>query len=125
MLNRFTFRPSTYNTFAISSSLSKKMIPFPFIWDLLPSPKVTLPPFLDSNSLKRVRSRVMCLEQPLLRYYRQVFITLKAECINKSTKILNTVENKFNIVICLLIGKTFTRQKPYQINFRSPLSKIY
>ena len=47
------------------SSLGKEMIPFPLIYDLLPSPKVTLPPFLDSKTLKKDWSPVMCLEQPL------------------------------------------------------------
>ena len=88
MLNKFTLSPSIYNTFAISGSPGKEMIPFPFIWDFLQSPKVTLSPFLDSDSLKRVWSLVMCLEQPLSRYHRQVFITLKVECIMKHTSCL-------------------------------------
>ena len=37
----------------------------PLIFDLLPSQKVALPPFLDSKTLKRDWSPVMCLEQPL------------------------------------------------------------
>ena len=53
MLNRFTLRPFTNRTFAISSSLGREMILFPLIYDLLPSSKVTLPPFLDSKTLKR------------------------------------------------------------------------
>ena len=62
MLNRFTLKPSTYRTFAMSGSLGREMIPFPLIYDFLPSPKVTLPPFLDSKTLKRDWSPVMCLE---------------------------------------------------------------
>ena len=47
MLNRFTLKPSTYSTFAMSGNPGSEMVPFPLICDLLPSPKVTLPPFLD------------------------------------------------------------------------------
>ena len=49
MLNMFTFKPSTYSTFAMSGSPGSEMVPFPLIYDLLPSPKVTFPPFLDSK----------------------------------------------------------------------------
>ena len=52
MLNRFILRPSTYRTFAISGSPGKEMIPFPLICDFLPSPKVTLPSFLDLKNLE-------------------------------------------------------------------------
>ena len=72
MLNKFTLRPSTYNTFAMSNSPSREIVPFPFIWDLLPSPKVTFPHFLDSKTLKREWSPVLCLEQPLSRYHKHV-----------------------------------------------------
>ena len=85
MLNRFTLRPFTYSTFAMSGNLGKKMIPFPLICDLLPSPKVTLPPFLDSKTLKRERSPVMCREHPLSRYHKHVSITLNANFIIKHT----------------------------------------
>ena len=85
MLNRFTLRPSTYRTFAMSGSLGGEMIPFPLICDLLPSPKVTLPPFLDSKTLKRDRFPVMRLEQPLSKYYKHVSITLNADFITKHT----------------------------------------
>ena len=74
MLNRFTFKPSTYRTFVMSDSPGREMIPFPLICDLLLSPKVTLPPFLDSKTLKRDRSLVMWLEQPLSRYHKYVSI---------------------------------------------------
>ena len=64
MLNKLTLIPSTYSTFAMFGSLGSEMVPFPLICDLLPSPKVTLPPFLDLKTLKRDQSPVMCLEQP-------------------------------------------------------------
>ena len=72
MLNKFTLRPSTYRTFAMSSSPGREMIRFPLICDLLPLPNVTLPPFLDLKTLKRDRSPVMCLKQPLSRYHKHV-----------------------------------------------------
>ena len=53
MLNRFTLKPSTYRTFAMFGSPGREMIPFPLICDLLPSPKVILPHFLDVKTLKR------------------------------------------------------------------------
>ena len=89
MLNRFTLRPSTYRTFAMSSNSSREMIHFPLICDLLPSPKVTLPPFLDLKTLKRDRSPVMCLKQPLSRYHKHVTITLNTNFIIKHTLCLN------------------------------------
>ena len=52
MLNRFILRPLTYRTFAMSSSLGKEMIPFPLIYDLLPSPKVTLPTIFKLENLE-------------------------------------------------------------------------
>ena len=85
MLNRFALKPSTYRTFAMSSSPGREMILFSLICDLLPLPKVTLPHFLDSNTLKRDRSSVMCLEQPLSRYHKHVSITLNANFIMKQT----------------------------------------
>ena len=89
MLNRFTFRPSTYRTFAMSGNPCKELIPFPLICDFLPSPKVTLPPFLDLKTLERDRSPVMCLEQPLSRYHKHVSLTLNADFIMKHTSFLN------------------------------------
>ena len=89
MLNKFTLRPSTYRTFAISGSLGRETIPFPLTYDLLPSPKVTLPPFLNSKTLKRDRSPVMCLEQPLSRYHKHISITLNADFIIKHTSCLD------------------------------------
>ena len=89
MLNKFTLRPFTYRTFVMSSSPGREMIPIPLICDLLLSPKVTLPPFLDSKNLKRDRSQVMCLEQPLLRYHKHVSITLNADFIMKHTSCLD------------------------------------
>ena len=89
MLNRFTLWPFTYRTFAMSGNPSREMIPFPLICDLLPSPKVTLPPFLDSKTLKRDRSQVMCLEQLPSRYYKHMSITLNADFIIKHTPCLN------------------------------------
>ena len=108
MLNKFTLRPFTYNTFAMSSNLGREMAPFPLICDLLPSPKVTLPPFLDLKTLKRERSLVMCLEQPLSRYYKHVSITLNADFIMKHTLCLydKTVGIVFSL-ICHLRNKTF------------------
>ena len=100
MLNRFTLRPSTYRTFAMSSNSSREMIHFPLICDLLPSPKVTLPPFLDLKTLKRDRSPVMCLEQPLSRYHRHVSITLNADFIIKHTSCLN--DRSMEMVLSLI-----------------------
>ena len=73
----------------MSSSPGREIIPFRLICDLLPSPKVTLPPFLDSNTLKRDRFPVMCLEQPLSRYHKHVSITLNADFIIKHTSCLD------------------------------------
>ena len=120
MLNRFTLRPFTYRTFAMSGSPSKEMIPFPLICDLLLSPKVTLPPFLDSKNLKRDRSQVMCLEQPLLRYHKHMSITLNSNFIMKHTSCLDdrSVGIVFSL-ICPLWTKplTFTllKQTPLHI----------
>ena len=106
MLNRFTLRPSTYRTFEMSGSPSREMIPFPLIYDLLPSPKVTLPPFLDSKILKRDRSPVMCLEQLLSRYHKLMSITLNADFIMKHASWLDdrSVGMVF-FLICLLWAK--------------------
>ena len=109
MLNRFTLRPSTYRTFAMSGSLGREMILFPLICDLLLSPKVTLPPFLDSKTLKRDRSPVMCLEQPLSRYHKQVSITLNADFIINHTSCLD--DRSVGMVlslICLFRAKPLT-----------------
>ena len=89
MLNKFTLKPSTYRTFATSSSPSREVIPFSLIYDLLPSPKVTLPPFLDSKTLKKEQSLVMYLEQLLSRYHKHMSITLKADFIMKHTSCLD------------------------------------
>ena len=89
ILNRFTFRPSTYRTFAMFGNPGSEMIPFPLIYDLLPSPKVTLPLFLDLKTLKRDQSPVMCLEQPLSRYHKHGSITLNANFIIKHTSCLD------------------------------------
>ena len=104
----------------MSDSPGKEIIPFPLIYDLLPSPKVTLPPFLDSKTLKRDRSPVMCLKQPLSRYYKHVSITLNADFIIKHTSCLE--DRSVGIVlslICLFQAKplTFTllRQTPLHI----------
>ena len=88
MLNKFTLRPSTYNTFAMSGSSGREIVPFPFILDLLPSPKVAFPPFLDSKTLKKERPPVMCHEHPLSRYHKHVSITLNADFIIKHTSCL-------------------------------------
>ena len=114
MFNRFTLRPSTYRTFAMSGSLGREMIPFPLIYDLFPSPNVTLPPFLDSKTLKRDRSLVMCLKQLLSRYHKHMSITLNANFIMKHTSCLDdkSVGMVFSL-ICLLWAKhlTFTHLK--------------
>ena len=109
MLNKFTLRSSTYRTFAMSGSLGREMIPFPLICDLLPSPKVTLPPLLDSKNLKRDRSLVMCLEQPLSGYHKHVSITLNANFVMKHTSCLDdrSVGMVFSL-ICLLGTKPLT-----------------
>ena len=100
MLNKFTLRPSTYSTFALSCSPGKEMVPFPLICDLLLSPKMTLPPFLDLKTLKRDRSPIMCLEQPLSRYHKHTSITLNADFIMKHTTCLD--EKSVGIVFSLI-----------------------
>ena len=109
MLSRFTLRPSTYSTFAMSSNPGREMISFPLTCDLLPSPKVTLPPFLDLKTLKRDQSLVMCLEQPLSRYYKHVSITLNVDFIMKHTSCLDdrSVRIMFSL-ICHLWTKLLT-----------------
>ena len=82
MLNKFTLRPSTYNTFKTSSSPGRETVPFP-------SPKVTFPPFLDSKTLKKERSPVICQEHPLSRYHKYVSITINADFIIKHTLCLH------------------------------------
>ena len=120
MLNRFTFRPFTYRTFAMFGNLGREMIHFPLICDLLPSPKVTLPPFLDLKTLKRDRSPVMCLEQPLSRYHKHVSITLNVDFIIKHTSCLDDKSVGMMLsLICLLQAKplifTLFRQTPLHI----------
>ena len=118
MLNRFTFRPSTYRTFAMSGSLGREMILFPLICDLLPSPNVTLPPFLDSKTLKRDQSPVMCLEQPLSRYHKHMSITLNADFIIKHTLCLD--DRSVGMIFYLILWTkpltfTFLRRTPLHI----------
>ena len=72
-----------------SERLGREIIPFPLICDLLPSPKVTLPHFLDLKNLKIDQSPVMCLEQLLSRYHKHVSITLNADFIMKHTSCLD------------------------------------
>ena len=100
MLNRFIFRPFMYSTFAMSGSPGREMVPFPLICDLLSSPKVTLPPFLDSKTLKRDQSPVMCLLQLLSRYHKHVSITLNADFIMKHTSCLD--EKSIGILFSLI-----------------------
>ena len=93
----------------MSGSPGREMIPFPLIYNLLPSPKMTLPPFLDSKTLKRDRSPVMCLEQPLLRYHKHMSITLNADFIIKHTLCLD--DKSMGIVLslnCLMRAKPLT-----------------
>ena len=120
MLNRFTLRPYLYRTFAMSSSPGREMIPFPLICNLLPSPKVTLPPFFDSKTLKRDRSPVMCLKQPLSRYHKQVSITLNEDFIMKHTSCLDdrSVGMVFSLIYLLWIKPltlTLLRRTPLHI----------
>ena len=118
MLNKFTLRPFTYKTFAMSGSPGKEMIHFPLICDLLPSPKVTLPPFLDSKTLKRDWSLVICLEQLLSRYYKHISITWNADFIMKHTSCLNdkSMGMMFSL-ICLL----WTKPLIFNLLKRTPL----
>ena len=126
MLNRFTLKPSTYKTYAMSGSPGREMIPFPLIYDLLPSPKVTLPPFLESKTLKRDRSLVICLEQPLSRYHKQplsryhkcVSITLNADFIMKHTSCLDdrSVGMVFSLIYLL-----WTKPLTFTLLRRTPL----
>ena len=118
MLNRFTLRPSTYRTFAMSGSLGSEMVPFPLICDLLSSPKVTLPHFLDLKTLKRDRSPVMCLEQPLSRYYKHMSVTLNADFIMKHTSCL---DDKSVRMVFSLIYHLWTKFLTFTLLRRSPL----
>ena len=109
ILRRFTLKPSTYRTFAMSGNPDREMIHFPLICDLLSSPKVTLPPFLDSKTLKRDRSPVMCLKQPLSRYHRHVSITLNADFIIKHTSCLDDKSTRMVLSLnCLICAKSLT-----------------
>ena len=118
MLNKFTLRPSTYRTFAPSGSPGKEMIHFPLICDLLPSPKVTLPHFLDSKTLKRDRSLVICLEQLLSRYHKHISITWNADFIMKHTSCLNDRSMRMVFfLICLL----WTKPLIFSLLKRTPL----
>ena len=93
----------------MSSSPDREIILFPLICDLLSSPKVTLPPFLDSKTLKGDRSPVMCLEQLLPRYHKHVSITLNANFNIKHTSCLD--DRSVGMVlslICLLRAKLLT-----------------
>ena len=85
----------------MSGSPGREIIPFPLIYDLFPSPKVTLPPFLDSKTLKRDRYLVMCLEQQLSRYHKHVSITLNADFIIKHTSCLN--DRSVGMVLSLIL----------------------
>ena len=109
MLNRFTLKPPIYKTFAIFGSLGREMILFPLICDLLPSPKVTLPHFLDSKTLKRDRSPIMCLEQSLSRYHKHVSITLKVDFIMKHTSRCSQLGYNpiFSEIILKILKKVF------------------
>ena len=109
MLSKFTLRPFTYRMFAMSGNLGREMIPFPLIYDLLPSPKVTLSPFLDSKNLKRDQSLVMCLKKPLSWYHKHVSITLNANFIIKHTSCLD--DKSVGMVLslnCLIRAKPLT-----------------
>ena len=93
----------------MSSNPGREIIPFPLIYDLLPSPKVTLPPFLDSKTLKRDQSPVMCLEQLLSRYNKHVSITLNTDFFIKHTSCLD--DRSVGMVLslmCLLRAKPLT-----------------
>ena len=118
MLNRFTLRPSTYRTFAMSSNLGREMILFPLICHLLPSPKVTLLHFLDSKTLKRDRTLVMCLKRPLSRYHKHVSITLNADFIMKHTSCLD--DRSVGIVFSL-IYLFWTKPLTFTLLKRTPL----
>ena len=107
MLNRFTLRPFTYSTFAMSGSPGREMVSFPLIYDLLQSPKVTLPHFLDLKTLKRDRSPIMCLKQPLSRYHKHMSITLNADFIIKHTSCLDAKSVEMVFSHLPFINKTF------------------
>ena len=104
----------------MSGGPGREMIPFPLICDLLPSPKVTFPHFLDSKTLKRDQSPVMCLEQPLSRYHKHVSITLNVDFIIKHTSYLD--DKSVGMVLSLNhlmrakpLTFTFLRQTPLRI----------
>ena len=118
MLNRFTFRPSTYSIFAMSGSPGSEMVPFPLICDLLLSPKVTLPHFLDSKTLKRDWFLVMCLEQPLSKYHKHVSITLNANFIMKHTLCLS---DKSVGIVFSLVYYLWTKLLTFILLRRTPL----
>ena len=109
MLNKFALRLSTYSTFAMSGNPSREMVPFLLICDLRPSPKVTLPLFLDSKTLKRDQFPVMCLEQPLSRYHKHMSITLNVDFIMKHTSCLDDISvGMVFSLICHLRTKLLT-----------------
>ena len=118
MLNRFTLKLSIYRTFAMSSSLGREMIPFSLIYDLLPSPKVTLPHFLDLKTLKRDRFPIMCLEQSLSRYHKHVSITLNADFIMKHTLCLS---DKSVGMVFSLIYHLWTKPLTFTLLRRTPM----
>ena len=104
----------------MSSNSSREMIHFPLICDLLPSPKVTLPPFLDLKTLKRDQSPVMCLEQPLSRYHKHVSITLNVNFIIKHTLCLDDKSVRMVLSLNYLIRAkplifTILKQTPLHI----------
>ena len=84
----------------MSGNPGREIIPFLSICDLLPSPKVILPPFMDSKTLKRDRFLVMCLKQPLLGYHKHVSITLNANFILKHTSCLD--DRSLGMVLSLI-----------------------
>ena len=85
----------------MSGNSGREIIPFPLICDLLLSPKVALPPFLDSKTLKRDRSPIMCLEQLLSRYHKYMSINLNADFIIKHTSCLN--DRSVGMVLSLIL----------------------
>ena len=93
----------------MSGRPGREIIPFLLICDLLPSPKVTLPHFLNSKTLKRDQSPVMCPEQSLSRYHKHVSITLNANFIIKHTSCLDDrLVGMVLSLICLFQAKPLT-----------------
>lgn len=69
MLRTLTLSPLTKRTPFICGRPRIETLPFSLTWATLPSPKVTFGPLKSSKKVKKDLSLVICLEQPLSKYY--------------------------------------------------------